>query len=155
MKPITYEQALHRLAAYCSRGERCIQDIRQKMIRWELAAEDQKKIIGKLQSEKFLDERRFCKAFVNDKSKYSHWGVYKIQYELKKKQLPESFIREALSEIDREENREQLRKLLATKQKTVKGVNEYEIKQKLVRFAAGKGFLLEDIESVIPSINIS
>jgi regulatory protein len=149
MKPISYEQALHLLAAHCSRGERCIQDIRQKMVRWELAEEDQKKIIRQLQNEKFLDEKRFCHAYVNDKSKYSHWGAYKIQYELKKKQLPEPLIREALMEIDSTENREQLRRLLETKRKTVKGANEYEIKQKLIRFAAARGFLQEDIEAVL------
>jgi len=147
MKLITYEQALHRLAAYCSRGERCIYDLRQKMIRWEISFENQNKIINYLQKEKFLDEKRFCKAYVNDKFKYSRWGAYKIKYELKKKQIPEEIIKEALQNIDSEENRKQLSQLLKAKLKTVKGKNEYEIKQKLIRFAAGRGFSLEDIEA--------
>jgi regulatory protein len=149
MNPIKYEQALHRLAAFCSRGERCAYDIRQKMIRWGLSEEEQKKIIQQLQRENFLNEKRFCRAFVHDKSQYNHWGSYKIKYELKKKQIPDSLIREAISEINTDVSREQLCQLLAHKRKTVKGANEYEINQKLMRFAAGKGFSLEEIEAAL------
>ncbi|MDR0541945.1 MAG: RecX family transcriptional regulator [Dysgonamonadaceae bacterium] len=149
MNPVKYEQALQRLAAYCSRGERCIQDILRKMTRWELPEQEQKRAIQYLQKENFLDERRFCRAFVHDKSQYNHWGVYKIRYELQKKQIPEPLIREALSKIDTDANREQLRQILAAKRKTVKGKNDYEINRKLMRFAAGKGFSLDDIEAAI------
>ena len=149
MNPIKYEQALHRLAAYCSRSERCVQDIRRKMTLWGLPETEQKKAIQYLQRENFLDEKRYCRAFVHDKSQYNRWGVHKIRYELKKKQIPDALIREALSEIDTDVCREQLQQLLANKRKTVKGTNEYEINQKLMRFAAGKGFSLEDIEAAL------
>jgi len=148
MKQLSYEQTLNRLAAYCSRAERCIWDIRQKMNDREVSAKEQEQIIQRLQNEKFLDESRYCLAFVNDKSRYSHWGAYKIKQELKKKQLPESLIREALKNISPEEALEHLRQLLQNKKKTVKGKTEFEIKQKLMRFAAGRGFSLGDIEEV-------
>jgi len=149
MTPISFEQALHRLAAYCSRGERCVFDLRQKMRQWEIPEEDQKKIVQRLQDEKFLDENRFCRAYVNDKWKYNHWGTQKIAAGLKEKQIPPSLIREALSGIDSEVNREQLRQLLANKRKTVKGGSEYEIRQKLIRFAIGRGFSFDDIEAAL------
>jgi regulatory protein len=149
MNKVNFEIALHRLAAYCSRAERCVYDIRQKMLRWELSDSDQKKILQRLQAEKFLDEQRFCKAFVNDKSKYSHWGAYKIKYALKNKQIPPELIDEAMQHIDPLENREQLRELLKKKRKTVKGANEYEIRIKLMRFAAGRGFSPDDINAAL------
>lgn len=149
MDSLKYEQVLHRLTAYCSRGERCVYDVRKKMSRWGVSEEEQRKAVQYLQRENFLDEKRFCRAFVHDKSQYNRWGAYKIQYELKKKQIPDSLIREAVSEMDTAVNREQLRQLLANKRKTVKGANEYEINQKLMRFAAGKGFSLEDIEAAL------
>jgi regulatory protein len=149
MKAITYEQALHRLAAFCSRGEKCIYDIRQKMTCWELPENEQEKIINYLQKEKFLDEKRFCRAFVNDKIKYNHWGIHKIRYELKKKQIDNQIINEYLQNIDLEENKKQLQLLLKNKLKTIKGKNDYEIKQKLIRFAVGRGFPLEEIENVL------
>jgi regulatory protein len=149
MKPITYERALYQLAAYCSRAERCIHDLRLKMARWELSPVDQGKIIQALQKEKFLDESRYCRAFVNDKLKYNQWGIHKINYELKKKHIPDAIIKETLQDIDPQASREQLRQLLANKRKTVKGKNDFEIRQKLIRFAAGRGFSLEDIEAAL------
>ncbi|GHU79042.1 regulatory protein RecX [Bacteroidia bacterium] len=124
-------------------------DIRRKLDTWEIAKEDQHQIIRRLQQEKFLDESRYCKAFVNDKSKYAHWGVHKINYALKKKQIPADLIREALENLNPEENREQLRLLIEQKRKTVKGKNEFEIRQKLMRFAVGRGFALEEIEKIL------
>ncbi|MDR0683043.1 MAG: RecX family transcriptional regulator [Dysgonamonadaceae bacterium] len=151
MKPITYEQAIHRLAALCSQRERCIQDICQKLTLWKFSEKDQKKIIQYLQNERFLDEKRFSKAYANDKFKYNQWGIYKIKYELKKKQIPDHLIMDALAQIDSKENRKQLRQLLESKRKTIKGKNECEINQKLIRFANSRGFPLEDIEAVISS----
>ncbi|MDR2086856.1 MAG: RecX family transcriptional regulator [Dysgonamonadaceae bacterium] len=149
MKQMTYEQALGRLAGYCSRAERCISDLRRKMDTWEIPVTEQNKIIQRLLQEKFIDESRYCRAFVNDKIHYNRWGIQKIKYELKKKQLSESTIREALEDIDPDESREQLRQLLQNKRKTIRGENEYEIRQKLIRFAAGRGFSLDDIEKAL------
>jgi regulatory protein len=146
---ISFEQALNKLANYCSRAERCIYDVRRKLEVWEIAKDEQNKIIRRLQQEKFLDESRYCRAFVNDKSKYAHWGAYKIKYALKKKQIPDELIREALENLDPEENREQLRRLIERKRKTVKGKDEFEIRQKLMRFAMGRGFSLQEIETFL------
>jgi len=152
MNTLSYEQALHRLAAYCSRAERCVGDICRKMTEWEIPAEQQGRIIQQLRKENFLDEERYCKAFVNDKARYNRWGIYKIQFELRKKQLPESLIKEALKDLDPEENRERLRVLIEQKKKSVKGKNEWEIRQKLLRFTASRGFSQEAIESCLTQV---
>ena len=149
MKKLSFEQASFRLANYCSRAERCVYDVRRKLEAWEMAKDEQDKIIRRLQQEKFLDENRYCRAFVNDKSKYAHWGAYKIKYALKKKQVPDDLIREALQNLDPEENREQLRQLIERKRKSVRGKSEFEIRQKLMRFAVGRGFALEEIEKIL------
>ena len=149
MTNLSYEQALHRLATYCSRAERCVSDVRRKMDDWEIPADKQNQIIRQLQKEKFLDEERYCKAFVNDKSKYNRWGIFKIRFELRRKQIPEAVIHEALANLNPEENLERLRLLIEQKKKSVKGKNDFEIKQKLLRFAVSRGFSQEDIEKVI------
>ena len=149
MTNLSYEQALHRLATYCSRAERCVSDVRRKMDDWEIPADKQNQIIRQLQKEKFLDEERYCKAFVNDKSKYNRWGIFKIRFELRRKQISEALIHEALANMNPEENLERLRLLIEQKKKSVKGKNDFEIKQKLLRFAVSRGFSQEDIEKVI------
>lgn len=152
MKQISYNDALKRLAAYCSKGERCTQDLSKKLDVWEISAEDQKKIIAYLKEEKFLDEERFCKAFVRDKSRFNKWGQYKIRFELKKKNIPDSIIREAINEIDPKETQEQLSSLLRQKLKSTKGKNEFEIKQKLIKFAVGRGFSMDDANQIVSKL---
>ncbi len=154
MKTKSSGEALHLLAAYCSRSERCISDVKKKLFQWEIPEEEQNHILKRLQDEKFLDEERFCRAYINDKSKYSKWGAYKIRFELKKKLIPDSLIREALKNIAPDENKERLLQLLQAKQKTVTGNNEFEIRQKLMRFAAGRGFSLDEIEKAIEKLSL-
>jgi len=148
MNKLDNEQALRRLAAYCSRAERCTWDVRQKMDAWEIPDEQQNQIIRQLRKEKFIEEERYCKAFVNDKTKFNQWGIHKIRFELIKKHIPESMIQETLKNLDPEKNVERLRLLIEQKKKSVKGKSEWEIRQKLLRFAASKGFLQEEIEKV-------
>ncbi|MDR3060972.1 MAG: RecX family transcriptional regulator, partial [Dysgonamonadaceae bacterium] len=140
------EQALHLLAAYCSKAERCIDDVKKKLSQWEIPEKDRDCILNRLQEENFLNEERFCRAYVNDKSKYNQWGTYKIQFELKKKQIPDSLIKEAIQVIVPDENKERLLQLLQTKQKSIKGKDEFEICRKLMRFAVSRGFRIEEVE---------
>jgi regulatory protein len=149
MKVKSPDEALHLLAAYCSRTERCISEVKKKLSQWEIPEKEQSDILKRLQDENFLNEERFCRAFVNDKSKYNKWGAYKIRFELKKKEIPDVMIRDALENISPVENEERLLQLLQTKQKSVKGNSEFEVKQKLMRFAAGRGFSLEETEKAL------
>ena len=149
MKKLNYTQTLLRLTVYCSHSERCIWDVCQKMETWEVPFDQRNQIIQYLQKEKFIDEERYCRAFVNDKAKYNRWGNIKIKYELCKKQIPEPLIREALKNLNPAETLERLRTLLEQKKKSVKGKNEWEIRQKLLRFAASKGFSQEEFEEAM------
>ena len=46
-----------------------------------------------------------------------------------------------------------LRQILEKKRPSVKGKNEYEIRGKLIRFALGKGFAMDDIIKVVGSLD--
>lgn len=136
-------QALNRIAAYCSRAERCEYDVRKKLVSWELNEEEVKRIIDRLKKERFLDDSRFCRSFVNDKLKFNKWGKTKIIYELRKRRIPETIYSPILSELSGDEFEKQLIHILSIKAKTVKGKNEYDRKTKLIRFALGRGFPMD------------
>ena len=152
MKQLSEAEALHKSAAYCSLADRCIDDIRKKLTRWEVEFPIQNRIIQRLVQEHFLDEERFCRSFVNDKVKFNKWGINKIKFELRKRNIPDNLIHSAFENINPEENRESLLQLLIAKKKSVKGKNDFEIQQKLMRFAAGRGFAIDDIMWVIEKI---
>jgi len=140
MKTPSESEMLRRMAAYCSTAERCIQDVEKKIQVAGLAAEEVERIIARLVSEKFIDEARFARSFVNDKLKFNAWGRVKIAYELSRKRLPSPICREALENIDEAAYLSTLLRILKEKKKTLKGQNEQEDYAKLLRFAAGRGF---------------
>ena len=146
---ITESEAYSRLSAKCAMGEQCIHDVYKKMQRWELPDEVQQRVVKRLIDERFIDELRYARAFVRDKSRYNHWGATKIKYELMKKGIGANDIEDALTEIDEEESLSALRHLIESKRRSVKGKSEYEIKAKLVRFAVSRGFSVQDVLRVV------
>lgn len=140
---LTESQALKRMADYCSRAERCSYDIRRKLTALELEDYDINNIIERLKKERFLDELRFCHSFINDKIRFNKWGETKIRFELRKRNIPESVYNPILKELSERQFEGQLKQILASKNKTVKGKTEYEKRNKLIRFGLGRGFSLE------------
>lgn len=140
MGQITEAEMLHRAAAYCSTAERCIQDVEMKIKAAGLSPEESERIIARLLEEKFIDEQRFARYFVNDKLRFNKWGRIKIGYELQRKNIPAPVRQEALEGIDDTEYTSILLSLLKAKKRSTKGKDERDIYIKLLRFAAGRGF---------------
>ena len=124
-----------------------------KMKRWEVAQEVAEKIVARLVKERFIDEERFARAFVRDKFRYNHWGRVKIELELRKKKIAQRHIEMGLEELQEEDNLNTLRELIQKKRPSVKGKNEYEIRGKLIRFALGRGFQMDDIVKVVGDLD--
>ncbi len=158
-KEITYNEALSKLAALCSRSEQCILSCTEKLTKWGISESDSKKIIQYLISEKYIDERRYALFFAKDKHSLSHWGKLKIGNHLKLKKIPSEYIKEALESISEEKYKDQLYELLKNKLKSVKARNSYELKGKLFRFALGRGFesnkILQNINQLFSENNIN
>lgn len=140
---LTEENALYRVAAYCSRAERCESDIRKKLIAWELSEDEQNRIIRRLLDEKYLDHHRYCRSFINDKIKYNKWGEKKIIYELRKKGIAEKYYLPLLEDLSKDVFEEQLIHILKVKNKSVKAKDDYDRKNKLIRFALSRGFSMD------------
>jgi regulatory protein len=140
MKQRIEPEILHWAASYCSTAERCVWDVRQKIGSAGATSEMSERIIARLLEEKFIDEARYCRSFVNDKFKFNRWGRIKIGYELRKKDIATEIIEEALSQIDEEAYESALHALLKDKQRTTKGQTEQDLFNKLYRFAMSRGF---------------
>lgn len=140
---LSESQALSRAASYCSKAERCEFDVRKKLIAWELSEEAVSSIIKRLTSERFLSNERFCRSFINDKIKFNKWGKAKIVYELRKRNIAESLYAPILNDLSTNDFEEQLIHILTIKERSVKGKNEYDKKNKLIRFALSRGFSMD------------
>lgn len=147
-------QALAKLAAYCSKAERAEYDVLKKLIVWEFSDEVSQKIINRLKQENFLNEKRYCRSFIRDKIKFSKWGQTKIIFELRRKRISEQIIDNELKNIEGTEFEGPLLKILETKSKSVKANNQYEKQVKLIRFALGRGYSLDQIKRCLQNMNL-
>jgi len=129
----------------CSRREYCGQELRMKLKAKGLDGPQIEELMVTLRERNFINEERYVRAFVHDKSKLQGWGVEKIRYALRAKQIPEVLIREGLGGIDTDEQRERLRRLLEVKNRSVKGASVADVRAKLIRFGLARGFSYEDV----------
>lgn len=148
-------QALSRIAAYCSRTERCEYDVRKKLNGWELNSDEIKRIVDRLKKEQFLDDSRFAKSFINDKLKFNKWGKTKIVYELRKKNISESIYNPIFEDLSSDEFEKELIHILSVKIRSIKAKNEYEKQTKLFRFGLGRGYSIEQIKRCLQKLNCS
>ena len=149
MTEITETEALSRVAAYCSTAEHCRAEIAEKLQRWSVAYDAIDRIIARLEQEKYIDEERFCRAFINDKYRFAKWGKMKIGQALQLKKISSSVYWSFLNEIDEEEYLSILRGLLTAKRESIHADTEYELNGKLIRFALSRGFEMKDIRRCI------
>lgn len=148
-KETTEQEAYLQLAALCAQAEHCQQEMRDKMKRWEMAPEVQERVIARLIKERYINDERYARAFVKDKIRYNKWGRRKVQQELWMKHIDDDIQQRVLSEVDDTEYHAVLKPLLKQKAKSIKAENDYELTQKLVRFALGRGFTYDIIRQCL------
>jgi len=145
----TENEAYLALAALCAQAEHCQYEMLEKMRRWEVPEETQARVMAKLIKERYVDDERYTQAFVKDKIRYNKWGRRKVEQGLWQKRIDEDIRKRVLDDVDDDEYLSVLRPLLKQKRKTIKAKNDYELNQKLIRFALGRGFTFDIIRQCI------
>lgn len=149
MNTMTEQEAYLRLAALCAQAEHCEYEMQEKMRRWEIADDAQARVMQRLITERYVDDERFARAFANDRVKYNKWGRRKVEQAMWLKHIAEDIRQRVLDSIDDEEYIAILRPLLQQKRRSVKAHNDYELRQKLIKFAIGRGFTMNIIKQCI------
>ena len=129
---------LNKARKYCSYQERCIFDVKKKLLEWKASEQTIESIIRQLEGEDFINEERYAVSFAVGKMRNNKWGRNKIFYALMQKHIPELYVQMGLSEIDEEEYINTLRSIIDAKK--INEVDDFRRKQKLVKFAMQKGF---------------
>ncbi len=140
-RKITAQEALARLEQLCARAEMSEGEAREKMRRWQIPAADADKIIGSLLRHRFIDDRRFARAFVNDKVRFSRWGRRKIKSALMMKRVSQDIISEVLGEIDEDIYTNGLRHIIKSMiDRSPDIILTYEQRTKLYRRILSRGY---------------
>lgn len=140
MKTMTEQQALQKLTFICAQSEHCTHEMKEKMAKWQLPEEAQTRCLKYLVKEKYVDDERYARFFINDKMKYNRWGRRKIEQALWLKGIGRDIATPLLDEVEDEAYQEILLPMMKAKWKTIKGRDEYERKMKLTRWALGRGY---------------
>lgn len=144
-KSKTPEQALQSLMRMCARSERSSGDALRLMKRWGIADDAARKVLSRLQSERFIDDSRYAEAFVRDKLNLSGWGAFKIKSALRAKGVSKEIVEEVVSPmLEQTDMAERLEEIMRRRMRTLKYSSAYEAKTKLIRFAAGRGYDLDE-----------
>ncbi len=151
-KELSEKEAASKAAALCSAGEQCISQIEEKLTLWGQSPDAVARIIDMLVKEKFIDEARFARAYALDKFRYNGWGRIKLAYNLRHLGISGTDLASGIAAIEEEEYHETLRSLLATKARSVKAPSAYERNGKLIRFAIGRGFEMDEIMRCLPVV---
>lgn len=146
---MTFQQAYEKLAALCARGEHCQYEMHEKLRQWGFDETQRSQIIARLVSERYVDDERYTKAFVNDKIRYNHWGRRKVEQALWAKHIDDALVREVLDDIDDAAYVDILRPMLRQKRKSTTAKNDYELNMKLMKWAIGRGFTMDIIRQCI------
>ena len=137
-RELSKREWLDKAEAYCARAEHCAADVRRKLYEWGAPVDLFGDIEQKLYANDFLNDTRFCHAYVHDKVAYQSWGRLKIQAGLRALDLPEAEIRKSLDEIDEKQYQKNLQSLIASRRS--------DSPDKLFRFLAQRGFTYEEIQ---------
>ncbi len=140
---LTKEEALGKAASLCSGSEHCISQIEEKLLSWGISDKEAEGVISRLVEEKFIDNKRFARAYCHDKFRYNHWGRMKIRQMLRHLRLTDEEIAEGMSTIPDDGYAEKLNDVLRAKDRTLKDTDNYLRKGKLVRHLLSKGFETE------------
>ena len=145
MKEVTEQGAYLQLAQLCARSEHCQHEMLEKMRRWGMTDEAQARVMQRLVSERYVDDERYARAFVRDKIRYNKWGRRKVEQALWMKRIDDDIRERVLGEVDDDEYINVLRPLLKQKRRSTKAQSDYELNQKLVKFALSRGFTFDII----------
>ena len=140
---LSKEQALAKAASLCSCREYCTSQMQERLLSWGISDRDTEDIICYLIKEKYIDNKRFSRAYCHDKFCYNHWGRVKIRQMLRHLRLSDEEIAEGMEAIPEEDYLQALTDALRQKDRTLRETDPYQRKGKLVRHLLSRGFEMD------------
>ena len=134
------EALYNAMTALCAHREYCCADIAEKLRKKGASSREAEVLIDRLIEEGYINEARYARAFVHDKTLYNGWGRIKTAQQLRAKGICTAYINEAMTCITDAQYAEVFQKALRSKQRSVKGDSDYEVRQKLARSLIARGF---------------
>lgn len=149
------ERAYAAAARRCAAAEYCRSDWHTRFMRQGFDQATAKALVDRLESEGYINEERYIRAFVHDKAAYNGWTARKISMALARKGLDAQRVQEAIEEgIDSEQQMALLKTCL--RRALDKGRADEDPRKttaRAIRAAAAKGFAPADIYRMLRTMD--
>lgn len=132
------------LLGWLARRPRSIWETKSYLKRKEAPDEQIERFVTKLKQLRYLDDQSFAESFVRSRRLLKARSERKLRSELYQKGVANSIINQVLAD-DETDERDVLRQLLEKK----RSQSRYQDRQKLIAYAARKGFDYDDIRAVV------
>ena len=136
-----YERALN----YVMIRPRSVKELRDYARRKQWMPEDTQIIVDKLCARRYLDDRNFARAWVENRAIGKKTSQRKLRLELKQKGVADDIIADVLAANMYDEN-DALKQLIAKKRRLARFAAD---EQKLMQYLARQGFGFDDIKSAL------
>lgn len=135
-----FTENLSKLRRYCTFRERCTNEVKTKMYSLHIPENEMDEYLEILREDSYLNEERYARIFVRSKFNQNHWGKTKIGAALFAKRVPNEIVEIAFGEIEEKQYLKTLDKVLRNKISQLKDEDEWKKREKLIRYAIGRGF---------------
>ncbi len=137
---------------YLSKRLHSASELRTKLIRKGYHQEIINKVIEELKQKSLLDDEKFAKVFIEERSIKKKIGIYKLKAELFKKGIDRNIVEKVLLDIDPVSNYENAQALVKKKIKFLetKTIDKKKLKVKLFSFLRSRGF---ESEIILKALN--
>jgi regulatory protein len=154
-KRLTYtvEEAQKKLERYCAYQDRCHREVEKKLDEMHMIPESKELILINLIQNDFLNEERFSKSFARGKFRIKKWGKQRIIRELKRREISDYNIREALKEISDENYFGTLEELAGKKYESITEKDLFKKRKKVCDFLLRKGYEYSLINEILSDLS--
>lgn len=143
------EDIYYQTLKFISKKMRSKQEIIEFLRKKDVPESDEKRIINQLESSKFINDEMYVRAYIQDHIYLTSDGPKKIKEYLLSNNISESLIDKYLDEIDEDDIKQKLEKIVLKKIKNNTNKSTYLLKQKIVYDAVLLGYDKKMIEDII------
>ena len=147
-----FKKAYQVLSAKCSKKEITTNEALKFAVKFKLNLVEKNRLVNQLKKNKFIDHKRYAKAFVNDRFQFYKWGKLKIRHQLLQKGIEEHLIELALNDIDNNDYYNLIIQEAKKKYTTLDKEDKFITKQKLCKYLNQKGFEGELVFEIVENL---
>lgn len=147
------KKILAKLQRFCVYRERSVQEVKEKLALLNVPYAQYQLYISLLEEQKFLNEQRFIKAFINDKFKINRWGKNKIKQALALHKISAHEAEEMFEScIDEQKYQKNLQHIITRFKPKTKGLENYKAQQKILAHCYAKGYEPEFTRKILEQL---